>query len=379
MGWKAPYLCKKRGIFYINKRVPTDLISRYGRKVIRKSLGTRDRTFAIQLASDLHSQLEREWLLLRFGISESTPVTDGLFCNREREPVLSIACIDYCRMKGKLDDKKFRQLAERVTKEVIHLCGDKGISGYTPVDAKAFRDHLTKRGLKPISVKRNFAVIKSIWNLSAREYGLDQRNPFSNMNFGNGPEPKKCGSVPIDTIRHVQSLCREADDDMRWLIALLSDTGLRLSEAAGLHVNDVQLDSEIPHLNLREHVWRRLKTPSSRRLVPLVGNALWAVKRAISETQTDFLFPRYCSKSGCKSDYASNSLNKWLRPNVPAGCVVHSFRHSFRDRLRAVECPSDMIDQIGGWSSKSVGQSYGEGYPLSLIGNWMRKLEVPAG
>ena len=162
MGWKAPYLCTKRGIFYINKRVPTDLISRYGRKVIRKSLGTRDRTFAIQLASDLHSQLEREWLLLRFGISESTPVTDGLFCNREREPVLSIACIDYCRMKGKLDDKKFRQLAERVTKEVIHLCGDKGISGYTPVDAKAFRDHLTKRGLKPISVKRNFAVIKSI-------------------------------------------------------------------------------------------------------------------------------------------------------------------------------------------------------------------------
>ena len=28
----------------------------------------------------------------------------------------------------------------------------------------------------------------------------------------------------------------------------------------------------------------------------------------------------------------------------------------FRDRLRAVECPSEIIDQLGGWSLKSVGQ-----------------------
>ena len=36
-------------------------------------------------------------------------------------------------------------------------------------------------------------------------------------------------------------------------------------------------------------------------------------------------------------------------------CVTHSFRHSLRDRLRAVQCPSDMIDQIGGWSTAGVG------------------------
>ncbi|MDA0357981.1 MAG: hypothetical protein O3C14_02595, partial [Proteobacteria bacterium] len=45
------------------------------------------------------------------------------------------------------------------------------------------------------------------------------------------------------------------------------------------------------------------------------------------------------------------------------------FRHSLRDRLRAVECPSDIIDQIGGWQTAGVSQSYGErqsnGYPDS--------------
>ena len=55
--------------------------------------------------------------------------------------------------------------------------------------------------------------------------------------------------------------------------------------------------------------------------------------------------------------------------------VIHSFRHSFRDRLRAVERPSDIIDQLGGWSLKSVGQGYGKGYKLSILGKWMKNIE----
>ena len=38
-----------------------------------------------------------------------------------------------------------------------------------------------------------------------------------------------------------------------------------------------------------------------------------------------------------------------------------------RDRLRAVNCPSDMIDQIGGWSSGKIGEGYGKGYELEII------------
>ena len=58
---------------------------------------------------------------------------------------------------------------------------------------------------------------------------------------------------------------------------------------------------------------------------------------------------------------------------VSEGCVVHSFRHSMRDRLRAVECPKEIIDQIGGWSSSDVGESYGEAFPLDKIEEWLVK------
>ena len=45
-----------------------------------------------------------------------------------------------------------------------------------------------------------------------------------------------------------------------------------------------------------------------------------------------------------------------------------------RDRLRAVECPKEIIDPIGGWSSTDVGESYGDGFSLSILGKWIGKL-----
>jgi hypothetical protein len=45
--------------------------------------------------------------------------------------------------------------------------------------------------------------------------------------------------------------------------------------------------------------------------------------------------------------------------------------------LRAVECPSDIIDQIGGWQTAGVGQSYGDGYKLDVLAAWMEKVVRP--
>ena len=66
----------------------------------------------------------------------------------------------------------------------------------------------------------------------------------------------------------------EHDDDMRWLIALISDTGMRLAEAAGLNIDDIRLDEDIPYVDIKPHPWRSLKTKDSQRQVPLVGIAM---------------------------------------------------------------------------------------------------------
>jgi hypothetical protein len=38
-----------------------------------------------------------------------------------------------------------------------------------------------------------------------------------------------------------------------------------------------------------------------------------------------------------------------------------------RDRLREANCPTEMIDQSGGWSDNKAGSSYGNGYSLSNL------------
>ena len=63
-----------------------------------------------------------------------------------------------------------------------------------------------------------------------------------------------------------------------------------------------------------------------------------------------------------------------VKKQTGEGNVIHGFRHSMRDRLRAVECPSDLIDQIGGWTRGSIGEDYGKGYGLEIKFKWIEKL-----
>lgn len=130
----------------------------------------------------------------------------------------------------------------------------------------------------------------------------------------------------------------------------------------------------MPHITLRKHLWRSLKTASSERDIPLFGSAYEAPRRVIEQGQK-FAFPRYCNEAKCSADSVSAALNKWLKPRISNGCVIHSFRHSLRDRLRAVECPSDIIDAIGGWTTAGIGHKYGSGYDLAVKYRWMKMLE----
>ena len=162
---------------------------------------------------------------------------------------------------------------------------------------------------------------------------------------------------------------------MRWLIALISDTGMRLGEAAGLLKEDIKVNEPIPHIDLKPHPWRTLKTKGSQRLIPLTKEALWASQRLLeANNDSIFAFPRYCDERSCKANSASGGLNKWLHQYVPDNCVIHSFRHSLRDRLRAVECTSDIVDAIGGWKTSGVGHGYGKGYGLEILAKWMKLL-----
>ena len=47
-----------------------------------------------------------------------------------------------------------------------------------------------------------------------------------------------------------------------------------------------------------------------------------------------------------------------------------------RDRLRAASCPSEMIDQIGGWTTTGISHGYGKGYSVEILAKWMERIKT---
>ena len=158
-------------------------------------------------------------------------------------------------------------------------------------------------------------------------------------------------------------------------MALIADTGMRLAEGAGLLRSDFIEKDGILCVRIKPHLWRSLKTASSERVIPLVGSAKWAAKRILEQSHnTEFAFPSYYDGERTNANSASAALNKWLKGKIGQAYTIHSFRHSMRDRLRAVDCPSEVIDQIGGWLTHGVGSSYGKGYPEAVLLKWLCKI-----
>jgi len=389
------YIYVKRGVYYYARRVPKGLQERFQRVRVVLCLHTKDERKALNAANRISIQLETAWnnaKLDEMGFG-TTFLTKGNITTvsklnipfltaatktdqREQSAIvkLSDALQVYLHLKGKGRSKLFFTHAERNMSLAITCLGDLDITAIRRSDAGRFRDFLIKRNLSTESIRRVLATVRATINFASSEHGIDCQNPFSNTYVPTVGVRRKRLPIPIATILSVQQLCMAQNDNRRWLIALISDSGMRLAEATGLIASDIHLDDPIPYVDLVPHKWRPLKTSTSTRKIPLVGASLWAAKQTVKNAKTEFLFPDYTSRYMCNANSASAALLKWLKPKIPDGSGIHSLRHSIRDRLRAVECPSDIQDAIGGWQTSGVGHGYGSGYQLDIKAKWLEKI-----
>jgi integrase len=240
---------------------------------------------------------------------------------------------------------------------------------------------------KPITtttVTRYLNCINAAVRRAIKENELDIKNQFSSVEIPNAGKDAQ-ERLPFD-LHQLKCLHRAVDewvaikgwDQPRCIITVLAETGCRLAEVTGLAVADVYLDTETPYIDLKEHPWRSLKNDkASVREVPLTPRAMEAIKAAQALSNgSKFLFPQYTTAEKCSINSVSATLNKWIRTRdglQGAGLTCHSLRHSMKDRLRAVECPDSVQDQILGHTTKGVGARYGQGYPLDNLANWVNK------
>ena len=293
-----------------------------------------------------------------------------------QQPTLQDALDLYLRLHKKRNDAKFVTYQQRAFKTLADVTGDKDMASFGRSDARAYVENSLKAKVATGTIRRRMGVMAAVFTTWRIERDKQQTNPFERLAIPGEGEDKKA-RVPFSSFElcALEAVCRSKDDDLRWALALLADTGARLAEVVGLSMSDIALDAEVPHIVIQPQPWRSLKNAFSARSVPLVGSALWAARRIVDTAKEGqgFAFPRYTSATDCRATAASGALTAWIR-RQGLDHVPHELRHTMADRLRDVQCPKDIRYAIDGHAAQDAGDDYGRGFGLKVKREWLDKV-----
>jgi integrase len=261
-------------------------------------------------------------------------------------------------------NERFQRNATMHWCHVERILGDIPLAEITRDMARNFVKARLEEGVKTASVRRELNTIQAALKVAIREKSLKLENHFEGLAIpGQGRDSKKRESLSQNEHSALIKRCLQSSGDVRVLTLLCAITGARISEIAGLRVSDVDLSAEVPHINISDYGNRTLKTPNSRRLVPLVQQGAEVMSLYLKTLTGVYLFPRYANERGVNSNAASATVNKFIRTLAPEK-TSHCLRHTMMDLCRLANVPDSVALEIGGWSGQSIGHSYGHGYSL---------------
>jgi len=285
----------------------------------------------------------------------------------------------HVELLGRTSDTKFIQGVANAKKFLLKHLNDKPPSQYDRTEVRLLMNAGIENGLKTQTVKRYLTTIRAAFNNVALELELDseKHHPFTDFKVPQlGDDSKDREDFTFEELQQVRWMKEKRKPEITWLIQLMLETGMRVNEVCGLQVGDINLEHDFPHLAIHRNTFRRLKTKGSQRFIPLIGIALEAATKAIAGSKGVWLFPSYIDfeKQTTKNNQASGATNKQIRSVLgQAAPTAHSFRHTMQTRLRQVDCPESLRNELGGWV-KTVSESYGSSKDLRRKTKYLRKV-----
>ncbi|MAH06345.1 MAG: hypothetical protein CL561_12385 [Alphaproteobacteria bacterium] len=421
------YLMQRNGVYYYRRRVP-DYVAHYDpRTFVRSSLQTRDRREAMRKAIIHNDFIEEYWRSLIRHRGELTPQTDYKLAvkraqtfnlsyrsaveiseapierivnrithvTRELESKDTVKAVlgginkpsvklkdclkQYwplaeIRLVNKSDNqiRKWRNPRQAAFLFFTDVIGkDRRVEDMQRADILKFqgalRERIAKREILANTANKSLGYVKDILSCVALENEIDVnfRALFEDLKFKmekNSRQPFEASYVQ-NTLLKGNALAG-LNDEARMLVFAMSDTGARESELIGLRRQDIILTGDIPFIWIQPYEGHALKTPHSERKIPLVGASLHAFQQQPSG------FTRYNT-----SDVVSSTINKYLRENdlkPSPKQTLYSLRHTFKDRLRDIGAPEEVIDELMG--HKSRGPKYGRGHLLEKKYEWLKQI-----
>jgi integrase/recombinase XerD len=260
----------------------------------------------------------------------------------------------YLRHKWRLNHKP-RTLASSFTSVVLFLdfygkSGKRELGEMERADLEAFIEHEQDRGLRISTVRTRLACIIAFLHFlmeqdiipgSLLKRGIKLKLPEVLPRAMNPSDVRKLLSV-IDDIRD------------RALFLLLLRTGMRIGEALGLRLNDLDIKGRKVHLYEGEK-------NSMGRVVYLSDDALFAIKLWLRRRDKNKEFVFYGQSNGhlCYSTGRSLFVKYLKKAGLDQkGYTVHCLRHTFASELLNAGMRLECLQQLLGHQDIEVTRRY---------------------
>ena len=252
----------------------------------------------------------------------------------------------YLRHKWRMNHKP-KTIEGSFTSIMLFLTfyGASGKSDITEIersDLEAFVEHEQDRGIHISTVKTRTASLVAFLHFLMEQDILPLSLLKKTIRF-KLPDALPRAMNPKDVTKLIEAINNARD---RALILLLLRTGMRIGEALGLTVNDIDLKEKKVHLMEGEKNNRG-------RVVYLASDALFAMKRwlAVRNTEETYLF--YGQRGRLCYSAARSRFVKYLKKArlEQKGYTVHCLRHTFASSCSTPACASKSSSSF--WDMKT--------------------------
>lgn len=342
--WLSPY-----GIWYFRK---VYLLPSGKRKEIRKSLRTRDKREANERVIKL--------LACNYSVPKDNSIEPS-HAHQHREKVLTTK-----HLLSHLDSYlifKSRHCAERevstirrfIFRYVDFLSNNDELSPDSSLAASQFLDSL--QVAVPTKNKHASKVGAFLQWLDKRS-DFNIKNPFADLKERYLVAPMvQRQAYTQNQANMLVRLSQEIVDWKKWIILLGRYTGMRCNEICQLHHDDIILQDGVWYISVNlNHSYKRLKTSSSSRLIPLPIHQLdhFDCNKFLEfvSFRKERLFPEAKIYKGNCAYYFGKWFNRWRKSySLPE---FHSLRHLVATELKSEGVAEQFAAAFLGHSTKGI-------------------------
>lgn len=218
------------------------------------------------------------------------------------------------------------------------------VEDVTKDHVRGFKQYLDDSDFAPGSKKSYYNKNQQWFNFMVNDKEWIEKNPFNGLAFKSAeviniktPMNHNDFEIAFNLLQH------DAEKPIKWMMAVMHHTGMRINEAAQLTPADYRIKRGVKVISVNTDGNKTLKNKSSIRDIPinekLLEMGLWEEKPDLSVMPID------------KATAAMNGMFASFKMPYSSHC----FRHGMQGRLRAVNAQDSVIDFIMGHRQKSEG------------------------